>query len=243
MTKSASGTTKYKASSASIRLVSLSPLTRLAPLLIVTLIGACSAAPAVVQPKAHSDPPKHLLYVVSHGWHTGLVVPAAALNRTEPALVERFGQPAFYEIGWGDNGFYQARKITTGLTLQAMFWARGAIVHVVAVPDSPHLSFPRSQIVGTCLNDSELDALLTFVSNSFLRGKSGRLVALAPGLYGDAQFYEGTGRYHLLNTCNTWTAKGLRSAGHALEPRFKLTAGSVMSALIDLRRPCAALPR
>ena len=48
------------------------------------------------------------------------------------------------------------------------------------------------------------------------------------GLYGDSQFYKGVGDYHLMNTCNKWTAKGLESAGMDISPTFKLSAGSVM---------------
>ncbi|MGF1760774.1 DUF2459 domain-containing protein, partial [Photobacterium sagamiensis] len=42
------------------------------------------------------------------------------------------------------------------------------------------------------------------------------------------QFYKGVGDYHLMNTCNQWTAKGLKSTGMDISPTFKLTAGSVM---------------
>ena len=153
-------------------------------------------------------------------------------------MAERFGYPAYYEIGWGDKGFYQAKEITTGLALQAMFWATGAIVHIVAVPNSPYESFLHSEILDTCVSEAELASLMMFISNSLFHDESGQIVSLAPGIYGDAQFYEGTGRYHVLNTCNTWTAKGLSSAGYDASPTLKLTAGSVMDYLADHRREC-----
>lgn len=210
----------------------------LALFLTLTLLCACSGVPYAVQPQAMDTPPAHRIHVVSHGWHTGLVVPASDLHQSIPALAERFGHPAYYEIGWGDKGFYQAKEITTGLTLQAMFWSTGAIVHIVAVPNSPHESFPRSQIMDTCVSEAELASLMTFISNSLFHDEAGQIVSIAPGIYGDAQFYEGTGRYHILNTCNIWTAKGLSSAGHDLSPTFKLTAGSVMDDLANHRREC-----
>jgi len=209
------------------------------PLFALILLCACSGAPHVVRPEVTGAPPAHRLYLVSHGWHTGLVVPAAALNRALPALAERFGRPAFYEIGWGDKDFYRARARTAGLALQALFWSTGAVIHVVAVPDSPYESFPRSNILDTCVSDAELAALTRFVSNSFSRDRSGQIVALAAGLYGDGQFYDGAGRFCILNTCNKWTAKGLRSAGHDVSPTFQLTAGSVVDYLADNRRACA----
>jgi uncharacterized protein (TIGR02117 family) len=210
----------------------------LALLLTLALLYACSGVPHAVQPQATNTSPAHRIHVVSHGWHTGLVVPAAHLNQRIPALAKRFGHPAYYEIGWGDKGFYQAKEITTGLTLQAMFWATGAIVHIVAVPNSPHESFPRSQILETCVSEAELAALTMFISNSLFHDEAGQIISIAPGIYGDAQFYEGTGRYHILNTCNTWTAKGLSSAGYDISPTFTLTASSVMDYLADQHREC-----
>lgn len=207
--------------------------------LMLLLVSGCSGLPSLVEPGESHTPPEQKIYVVSHGWHTGLVIPAAALNLRVAGLAERFGTPAFYEIGWGDKGFYQAQEITTGLTLQAMFWSSGAVLHVVAVPDSPYLSFPYSEVMATCVSSAELASLLTFLANSFEQDEDGRILPLTAGIYGEAQFYAGVGRYHLLNTCNTWTAKGLSRAGQPVSPRFTLTAGGVMGALVTERRDCA----
>ena len=75
--------------------------------------------------------------MVSHGWHAGLIVPASELNQLVPELGLRFGNVPYYELGWGDKGFYQSQEITTGLTLQGMFWSEGAVMHLVAVPHAP----------------------------------------------------------------------------------------------------------
>lgn len=208
-------------------------------LLTSGLFYGCSGAPYVVHPQEKIDDVSiSRIYVVSHGWHTGLVVPGSKLNTALPDLAQRFGEPAFYEIGWGDNGFYQAKKITTRLTLKAMFWAAGAIVHIVAVPESPYDSFPRSQISESCISETELASLISFLKNSFIHNEAGRIIPLAAGIYGNAQFYEGAGRYYLFNTCNKWTAKGLNSAGFDLSPTFKLTASSIMDYLEKNRRAC-----
>jgi uncharacterized protein (TIGR02117 family) len=213
---------------------------RLLVLLIFASLYGCSGAPYVVQPQQETNRSlTNKIYVVSHGWHTGLVVPASRLHKTLPSLSQRFGNPAFYEIGWGDKDFYQAKEITTGITLQAMFWATGASIHVVAIPYSPYQSFPHSEISESCISEAELSSLMTFLSDSFVHDESGRMISLAPGIYGDAQFYDGVGRYHIFNTCNKWTAKGLSSAGYDLSPTFKLTAGSIMSYLTNNPRECS----
>ena len=218
---------------------------RLADIVLLALaITACSGKPYVVEPALESSDVirSYPLYVVSHGWHTGLIIPASYLNQTIPDLKERFGDTAYYEIGWGDKGFYQAQEVTTGLTLQAMFWSEGAIMHVVAVPDSPSKYFGQSKVVSTCLTNEQISALSTFVSNSFARDSQGHLVRLKQGIYGNSQFYDGKGRYYLLNTCNKWTAKGLLSAGVDISPSLSLTADSVMSAIQAHRHQCTLAP-
>ena len=60
------------------------------------------------------------------------------------------------------------------------------------------------------------------------------LLKLQKGIYGDSQFYKGVGNFHLMNTCNKWTAKGLKSIGMGISPTFKLTAGSIMNYLAKL---------
>lgn len=199
-------------------------------ILVALLVSACSGKPYVVKPAP--EPPdavrSHPVFVVSHGWHTGLIIPADFLDQTVPDLGERFGDAAYYEIGWGDKGFYQAQEITTGLTLQAMFWSEGAVMHVVAIPGSPGEFFGESEIVGTCLTAGEMSSLTTFVSDSFAHDSAGQAIRRKNGIYGNSQFYDGEGRYYLLNTCNKWTAKGLLSAGVEISPSVSLTSESVM---------------
>ena len=62
------------------------------------------------------------------------------------------------------------------------------------------------------------------------------MVELESGIYGNSQFYKGVGDFYLMNTCNKWTAKGLKSAGMDISPTFKLTADSIMDYLKDYRQ-------
>jgi len=205
---------------------------------LLVLINACSALPEVVVPDPkHAEPLIDDIYIVSHGWHTGIVLPAAAIQARLPELKSRFDGVAYLEFGWGDKGFYQAAEITTGLTLQAIFWPTESVMHVVAVNDKAPLAFPHSQSLQICMSDVEYASLLTFIENSFQHtDTSGDLVSMRHGIYGDSQFYAGVGDYYLMNTCNKWTAKALKSAGMDIWSTFKLTAGSIMNYLEDSTR-------
>lgn len=199
------------------------------------LLFGCATAPHALEftPVPETSRP-HRVFAVGHGWHVGLVLPVAPLAAHHPALATRFKHTSHLEIGWGDKGFYQAQEITSGLTMRAMFYSTGAVMHVVAVPLSANLAFdyfPASNVVEVCLSDHELRALNEFVQRSFLRDAHANAIPMKPGIYGDSQFYEGEGRYHFLNTCNKWVAKGLASAGFSIDPTFTLTSASVLDHL------------
>ena len=201
-------------------------------LLIIIILGGCSAKPYIVSyAEKFEGSGQNRVYVVSHGWHTGFVIPAPEIQGVIPELEQRFGDTPYIEFGWGDKGFYQAKETTLGLTLRAIFWPTESVVHSVAVPQKVEEYFSNSEVAKLCLSDGELSALIGFISRSFFRDKSGNLLELQKGIYGDSQFYSGVGDFYLMNTCNRWTAKGLKSIGMDISPKLKLTAGSVMNYL------------
>lgn len=204
---------------------------RLIDIGVIILLSGCSTFPQAVKPVEDTSPAQHDIYIVSHGWHTGIIVPAADINVVLPSLSTRFKQALWYEVGWGDKGFYQAKEITSKLTLQAMFWSSGAVMHVVAFSDKPRHYFATSDIQQLTLNSSQHLSLMRYIGRSFVRNETGNPIPLKKGIYGDSQFYAANGRYGILNTCNKWTAKGLQSAGMPIDPALKLTAGSVMRAV------------
>jgi len=201
-------------------------------LLIIIILGGCSAKPYIVSyAEKFEGSGQNGVYVVSHGWHTGFVIPAPEIQWVIPELEQRFGEIPYIEFGWGEKWFYQAKETTSGLTLRAIFWPTESVVHSVAVPQKVEEYFSNSEVVKLCLSDGELSALIGFISSSFYRDKSGNLFELQKGIYGDSQFYSGVGDFYFMNTCNRWTAKGLKSIGMDISPTLKLTAGSVMNYL------------
>ena len=190
---------------------------------------ACSSLPQATSPSGQVPSTGiQAAFIVSHGWHTGIVYPREELLRFVPELSERFSDGRYLEIGWGEMEFYQSREATAGITLRAILLPTDSVVHVVSVPRSPFESFPNSKIRKICLGQAQIDSLGRFISNSFQRDQDGRVVATQKGLYGDSQFYSGQGSFNLFNTCNKWTAIALESAGYDINPFFKLTASSVI---------------
>jgi len=190
------------------------------------VIGLIKCFAAEIDKSARNE-----VYVVNHGWHTGFVVPASYIHQSMPELKQRFEHAAYIEFGWGDNEFYQADEITSGVTLKAIFLPTDSVLHAVLVPLKVDRYFKNNEVEKFCLKDSELESLIKFISGSFYRDDSGKILKLNHGIYGDSQFYKAKGDFHIFNTCNKWTAKGLESAGMEISTTFKLTAGSIMNFL------------
>ena len=197
------------------------------------LLAGCATLPRALPPvrETPTAPATRTFHVLSHGWHTGIALPAADLNRRLPDLARRFPRRAYYEIGWGDAGFYQSPKVTTGLALQAMFHSPGTVVHLVGFNAPPPAQFRTSEVLSVSVSEANYRNLVRYLESSFALDADGRPVCRGPGLYSDSAFYAATGRYHACNTCNKWTAKALSSAGVELSPAVSLTSDSVMDKL------------
>ena len=175
-----------------------------------------------------SVPAATRVYVVRHGWHTGFVIPSEVIQSRLPALADRFGETPYMEFGWGDRASYQSADKSLGMTLRAVLWPSDTIVYTRAIPDQPGLFYPDATVEILCLESRQYALLVNFIENSFYRDERGDIVFSQEGLLENSLFFKGTGEYYLFNTCNTWTARGLRSAEFEISPAFKVQAGSVM---------------
>jgi uncharacterized protein (TIGR02117 family) len=202
--------------------------------LLIWVVACASCPPGVEKAAEAAGENPVVVYVTGHGWHTGLVVPAGDMQVRFSALKTRFGETPFMEFGWGDKDFYQAEEITAIVAVKAVLWPTDAVMHVVAVPADVRTFFPRSEIHRLSLPTARYNALLDFIAGSFRQTDEGAVIPLERGLYGDSSFFDALGHYTLFNTCNTWTAKGLKSAGLDINPATKARASSVMEFLREM---------
>jgi hypothetical protein len=114
------------------------------------------------------DAPR-VFYVVSHGWHTGIVVNRRDLIEVVPPLEDNFSSGEYLEIGWGDERFYQAPTASLGIVFQAIFWPTPTILHIVTVPYNPRRYFSKSEVVEVSVPQTGYEKLLTFASSSLAR--------------------------------------------------------------------------
>jgi len=195
------------------------------------IASACSTKPHVLKQTTISFPGSNVVYIVRQGLHTGFVVPATAIQSQLPQLYERFANTPYLEFGWGDKEYYQAEEITSGLTMRAVFLPTESVMQTVAIPERPDIHFTGNEVEALCLDSKQYSLLIGFIEHSFYQDNEGNIIKSENGTDGNNQFYKGEGHYYLMNTCNNWTARGLKSAGLDISPAFKLTAGSIMSYL------------
>jgi uncharacterized protein (TIGR02117 family) len=198
---------------------------------IVLLQVACAAVVAEQSASPVDCRQVSRFFVVSHGWHTGLVLDGSDLVALLPELKSRVGGNAFVEIGWGDEAFYRAGTITAGLALRALFQPTPSVLLVVAFDVGPRQYFPRSKVLELTVPAAGYDEVLKFVVRTFQRSADGALLPLGPGLYGDSGFYAARGKFHAFNTCNTWVAEAIERTGFPMPEEQTLTASALFARL------------
>jgi uncharacterized protein (TIGR02117 family) len=170
------------------------------------------------------------IYVLSNGWHTSIGLPASDLHGSALGeIAAQFPRAACLVFGWGEEEYYRAPKVTSGMTLKAIFLANPAALHVIGVRGRIERFFNHSEILTVRVSRGGFENLARFLSAEFRRDQgNGHVLRLAPGYYADSWFYAARGKYYLPKTCNVWTARVLRAGGVRVNPTFALVADDLM---------------
>ena len=169
------------------------------------------------------------VWVVDHGWHTGIVVDRGDLKEAAQALIEtdeaaarrllwladRFPAAEWLEIGWGDSEFYRAtpgvEDVDAWLAVRALLWPTESALQIVPGWGAPDFAFAASDRIQLPLSKDGLGALARALADSIPDGP--QAAPLGPSLYGGGAFFASPKSYHLFRTCNHWIAALLRRAG------------------------------
>ena len=181
--------------------------------------------PALFPPKGEALS----IYVIDHGYHSGVIVPiahlnraAAAMDRDDPEGAERlrwlaglYDRVEWLEIGWGDAEFYQATPtigdvdLWTGL--RALIVPTPAVLQVVPGNIAPEQIFDTSERLKIAISPKGLLGLARRLARTIPQPVP--TDPLGPSLYGAGSFFPANLDYHLFRTCNHWIAWLLRGAG------------------------------
>ncbi|MCH8921765.1 MAG: DUF2459 domain-containing protein [Planctomycetes bacterium] len=206
---------------------------------------AATQQPPPIQLAAHQQDARKTVYVVGHGWHTGLVLRTRDISPQQLPGLQYLADTDLVEFGWGDEGFYRAQTITVPLVLRAAFWPTPSVLHVAGIRGPVQQFYKFSDIVEIKLTDRQFHDMCRFISDTFARSESGQTISLGPGIYGESTFFRAKGKYYFPNTCNVWIAKALQQAGFRVTPQLVITADGVLAQTRkfgrDLQRSSAGL--
>lgn len=208
----------------------IAAMRRLFAFVALLVVVACADTPPL--PPDTGGPPAHIVYVVSNGWHTAVVLPRAALAETGLLPeADDFPDAAFLEFGWGDRIYYPAEDKTVGMTLGAALTATPAVMHAAGLDRAPRPAGADREVVSVALTATGFRRLTAAIAGDFQRPEGGRATPVSRGLYPNSNFYHARGTFHLFNTCNTWTARMLRAAGVNISPSGVVTADQLVARL------------
>jgi uncharacterized protein (TIGR02117 family) len=187
---------------------------------LILLLAGC-AAPAKEQTAAGEIP----IYVVTHGWHTGIAVRAADIDFARWRPLPHPARARYIEIGWGDRDYYPAPGFNLWYAFKALAWPTPSVLHVTGFNEPPARYFAASEVIELRLARASFERLLAYITASFEPDP----MPIAPSLYASGAFYRSREKFHLFQTCNVWVARALREAG--LGVRSSLTTEGLMSQL------------
>ena len=164
------------------------------------------------------------IFLIKQYWHTAIVIEKNDIDPKILPEVKYFNDFSLLDFGWGDEEFYQHSGFDSGLAFKALFYTTPSTLRVEGIGISKDNYFDISEIVVRILvTEEQLNKIVNFISSTINRNNNGLPEILSEKGLGRIIFFKANGNYHLFNTCNTWLARCLSSAGIKIEDNVILT--------------------
>lgn len=200
------------------------------------LAGCANGSPPGLPRSAQTDalattPAAHSVAVdlVDEGWHTGLVLPVAALPPSHLGLRAWFPGAKYLVFGWGNRSFYMAAHPGPATALSALF-PSPSVLYVRGLRRSPRKAFSHpGELRSICVTTGQERRLVLYLNAYFRKRRHGTSIELGSGPLPNSRFFASVGTYDAWHTCNTWTLAALAFAGLPVNAQGVVFAGQVMS--------------
>ncbi len=157
--------------------------------------------------------------IENNGAHTNIIVPVdnylfAWSDRIDIKQIDRSlsAKYLYLSFGWGDRDFYLNTptwdKLDWGLAFKALFLPTPSVMEVKGLNSLPN----NEKTKCIPINRTDYINLMDYIDLSFQTDRQGKKIRLANGHFDRGGFYAAEGTYSISNTCNDWTAIGLRKA-------------------------------
>ena len=167
---------------------------------------------------------KKEIHLIKQYWHTAIVIDKNNIDPNILPEIEYFNDFSLLDFGWGDEEFYQHSGFDSGLAFKSLFYATPSTLRVEGIGISKDNYFDISEIVVRILvTQEQLNKIVNFISSTIYRNNNSLPVILSKQGLGRIIFFRANGNYYLFNTCNTWLASCLASAGIEIDDNIILT--------------------
>jgi uncharacterized protein (TIGR02117 family) len=181
----------------------------------------------------------HSIFVLGHGYHTGLAVRAREVPEAAWPARRDFPDADYLEIGWGEREYYPRENPGVSLGLRALFTPSLSAVHVVAITGPLTRFFPDSEIIELHVSQAGFERMIEFVRETHQLDAYGHAVVISSGLHEKGRFYASPRTFHAFENCNVWVTRALQAAGLPVHPKGAITAGMLLR---QVRRLSVAAP-
>ncbi|WP_277481173.1 DUF2459 domain-containing protein [Catalinimonas alkaloidigena] len=158
------------------------------------------------------------IYVVSQGWHSGLVVPSSCIADSLWPEKHDYSEYEHIQIGWGDKDFYQNPGFSIWYGAKAVLWPTKSALQVLGLHQLSNLQYYANETVLLQASQAQYTSLCKFLLTQFQQNDSARFIPLKEGLYQNSHFFLGEQSYYFPKNSNVWTASALKHAGFDLTP-------------------------
>lgn len=194
--------------------------------LALLAVGGC-AGHALPTCLPRPVPDDDVVYLVEHGWHTDLAIPAHSLRGRLTLFRRIFPGMTVLLAGFGRRSFMMAPVTDVGDLLVGPFPGAGT-VRIAGLTASPDRAYRDGTMTLLRLPPGGAERLSGFIWDT-LQTDHGQPVRLGAGFFPGSVFYASRTGYSGLYTCNSWTEDALHTAGLTTGPAGVLFAGQVMT--------------
>ena len=174
------------------------------------------------------------IFVVNYGEHAGIILKVEDVNSSLWKIEPFFEEFKYIEVGWGDEDFYKNPDPSIWITLKAGLIPTSSILHIRALSQYELDSFHENKIAKLSISEKGFDKLSSYIQNSFAK-ENDKFIRVSKGLHKNSIFYLSSQKYHILNTCNVWTAEALHSAELDITPFISITTDNLFSQIYEIQ--------
>jgi hypothetical protein len=182
------------------------------------------------------------VYLVQHGWHTDLAIPADALRGGMLVFRRLYPGLKLLILGFGKRTFMMSPVTDLGELMIGPFPGDGALL-VVGLNATPEVAYSDGSEALIRLPPGGAEKLSAFLWNSF-RSENGMPTRIGDGFFPGSVFYAARTGYAGWFTCNTWTIDALHAAGVDIDPDGVVFSNQAMVRAAPVaERLCAITPK